>query len=438
MKLNGIFFGVASILLALSASESGVAASNDASRSAAVFQFQDEDNLQVITQKLPSQLGAQLRRVQFGLTGLQITQLRDLSGGQVNLAGIYALDQPDSKIHGQLETLPEFKGWLYSNIGPPAIIEDPALANEYWIRELNVKEAWQHATGKGVTVADCDAGYYVTEADIRPNLILEQAYDLADQDNRLRVDDGGFVYHGTAVAAIFSGVLDGNGTNGIAFDSKLVPLQNFNYDPALDDIDKEEATAQCILRAIQIPDVRVIILENQTYGSSETYLGTREAVKLALQSGITIVSAAGNNTHELTDEEKNDTGSIIVGALEANGATADFSNYGKRVSIAAFGRGLLTLYGPEGKMGSFGGTSGATPQVAAAVALMLEANPQLTPAQIKKILIRTRHTEAKNKTVGGQLNVLKAVVEAKKVEPDSLDLARAREFREHAQQILGQ
>ncbi len=359
-------------------------------------------------------LGSVLKPITFGLTKEQIRRLKKVTAGRVDFADLYAVDSSDKDAIKKMESASTYVGSIYPNVPPPVVEGDPALAGEWWIASINVKPAWDLATGRGVVIADCDAGYYTEESDIAGNLLLEDRYDTADLDEPLNVRDGNFISHGTSVAAIMSGILDGVGTSGIAFDSKIVPLQNFNYAGQLDDLGKEEATAKCILKALEHSDVKIIVLENQTAnGSSETFAGTREAVKLALEAGVTIISAGGNSNVELIHEQQNDTGSIIVGALAQTGRRASFSNFGSRVSIAAFGENLRTLYGPNGEFGNFGGTSGATPQVAGAVALMLEVNPALTPSQIKNILIETRVESAQTSNVGGLLDVAAAVALAK-------------------------
>jgi subtilisin family serine protease len=61
----------------------------------------------------------------------------------------------------------------------------------------------------------------------------------------------------------------------------------------------------------------------------------------------------------------------------------------------------------------FTGTSSATPKVAGIVALMLSANPSLTPSQVKGILRKTAddidRPGVDDKTGAGRVNALKAV-----------------------------
>ncbi|MCC7440001.1 MAG: S8/S53 family peptidase [Bdellovibrionales bacterium] len=341
----------------------------------------------------------------LGLDAAQMAAIRELTGGAADFARV----APEPRDHRGAAPYP---GFLVKEVREGSA--DPSFESEWWVRNLKLSEAWEYATGQGIVVADCDAGYYHDQPEFRHSLLLEHRYDLADRDEPLKIDDGNYVGHGTAVAALIAAARDGQGTNGIAFDSKVVPLQNYNYSSAIDDVGKEEATAECVLRAMKIEGVRIIVLENQTWeGSSETYAGTREAVKLALEAGILIVSAAGNSGLELKEEAEHDTGSLIVGSLRRNGDARNDSNWGARVAIATYGEELRTLYGPNGEFGDFGGTSGATALMGGITALILSANPKLTPAQVKDVLVRTRVTTPGTAKVGGAVDVIAALRLAK-------------------------
>lgn len=374
----------------------------------------------------------------FGLTPEQNQQIHDLTNGQIDFSNLYSLEIDDESAQ-PFTRRPDYLETHHLDVPPPSevsTVADPEFAGQWWVTKLRVPEAWAHASGRGVTIADCDAGFYYKESDLNANTLGDLRYDFANPDDSLNVEDGGYTYHGTAVAAIMLGVRDGVGTNGIAYGAKLVPFQNYNYD-GTDKIDKEEATAKCILQAINTPGVSIIVLENQTQnGSSETFIGTRDAVRLALQSGLIVVSAAGNASVELIEESKDDTGSIIVGAVDPAGRAEAFSNYGARATVGAFGEQLHTLYGPKGAFGSFGGTSGATPQVAAAVAMMKEVNPFLTPVQARDVLLATRVVNSSNANVGGVLDVEKAVLAAKALSSDVSQWTTQQVFRARLNTIL--
>lgn len=393
--------------------------------------------------------------VTFGLSGWQREMIFQITSGATNLRGLYKVSTPNELV--QPELLPGYFGRLDATpiapyarrvpgtnryvanpvFGLETEAIDPLLKDEWWIKDLNVPDAWPLATGKGVIIADCDTGYYVDEPDLKGNLLTDLRRDFADKTHPLQVHDGGMVFHGTAVASIMAGVKDGKGTQGIAYDAKIVPLQNFNYDRSLDNVDKEEATARCVMHAISIDKVGVIVVSSQTaMGSSETFAGTREAVSLALLSGVAVVVAAGNGSRELTDELAHDTGSIMVGALRQGGKMQSYSNFGKRVNVSAFGEGLRTLYGPAGRVDSFGGTTGAAAQVAAAVALIRQVNPGLSPPRIRQVIEDTRRTFGDNGKVGGQLDVAAAVKRAKLELPDPTEVDAAGTFREILTSIL--
>lgn len=287
---------------------------------------------------------------------------------------------------------------------------DPLLANQDWFKMLNLGSTWNIATGKGVLIAACAPGYYTDEPELSANFVLEARHDFADLYEPNRVNDGKYTFHGTASAAIMVAAQNGFGTNGIAFDALLIPLQNFNYLPDIDDISKDQATANCVAHVAALGAVDVLVVLNQTPdGSSETAEVTRDAISQAVNAGIVVVSSAGDSSKELRIESEMDTGSIMVGAVRRNGSSANFSNWGKRVNISAVGESVLTLGGPNGTMRNFGGTAAATAQVAGVVALIKQTNPHLSPRQIRNLLMETSSMTKSNETVGGLINASAAV-----------------------------
>ncbi len=129
----------------------------------------------------------------------------------------------------------------------------------------------------------------------------------------------------------------------------------------------------------------------------------------AISQGITVVVAAGNQACAPTYSNGSQTwirnctqttmprsfpgslaipGLITVGAIGRDLTRNSYSNYGSFVDVVAPGTDVATIY-PWGPNAYFGGTSAATPMVAGIVALIKQAAPSLTPAQIQAVLQAT-------------------------------------------------
>ena len=118
------------------------------------------------------------------------------------------------------------------------------------------------------------------------------------------------------------------------------------------------------------------------------------AMANARAKGVIVVAAAGNDG---TDNDAdpvypaNYAGDnlVSVAATDRNDRLASFSNYGRTtVDIAAPGVGIYSTL-PNGKYGTYSGTSMATPHVAGALALVWDAHPTWTYQQVIAAVLNT-------------------------------------------------
>jgi serine protease AprX len=210
-------------------------------------------------------------------------------------------------------------------------------------------------------------------------------------------DDNG---HGTHVASIAAGRGVG-GVTGVAPGAALVGLKVLRKSGAGRTSDIAAALQYCVDQR-DILGIRVInmSLGNDT-SSDGTDLGSR-AVDQAVAAGIVVVVAGGNDgpiTRTIGSPAAS-RGAITVGSMADVGkggfALSPFSSRGPTVDgrikpdLLAPGEGIVAARAnTRDGTARLSGTSMASPFVAGVAALMLEANPDLTPVEVKQILMRT-------------------------------------------------
>ncbi len=109
---------------------------------------------------------------------------------------------------------------------------------------------------------------------------------------------------------------------------------------------------------------------------------------------------------------------IVIAATDENNKLADFSCYGvKTVDVAVPGVNIYSTY-PNNKMGYMSGTSMACPNALGMASRVLSTNPNLTPVELKKILMGTVDIKdwLKDKVrTSGVINVDRAIYAAQQV-----------------------
>lgn len=207
---------------------------------------------------------------------------------------------------------------------------------------------------------------------------------------------GTFPVHGTHVAGVIAANRKNQlGINGIADNVNIMALRAV---PNGDERDKDVANA---IRYAVDNGAKII---NMSFGKdySPQKDAVDKAVKYAEQKGVLLVHAAGN------DDDDNDTkpsfptryykdGKEAANWIEVGASgwgtdstlAADFSNYGKK-SVNFFAPGVQ-LYSttPANGYQYMDGTSFASPAVSGVAAMLMSYFPNLTPLQVKDILIKS-------------------------------------------------
>ncbi|WP_201495851.1 S8 family peptidase [Rubrivivax sp. A210] len=294
---------------------------------------------------------------------------------------------------------------------------------------LNAPTAWDASTGTGVVVAVLDTGYR-PHVDLAANIVagMDMIIDTAvSNDGNGRdtsaLDPGDWTvagecgagsgassssWHGTHVAGTIAAVTNNAaGVAGVAFGAKVQPVRvlgkcgGYTSDIA-DGIIWASGGTVAGLAANATP-ARVISLSLGGGGACD--VTTQNAINSARSRGTVVVVAAGNsNANAANFSPASCAGVVTVAATSRTGGRASYSNFGALVDVAAPG-GQMTVAGdPNGILSTlnsgttvpgadtyayYQGTSMATPHVSAVAALMLAANPALTPDQVESLLKST-------------------------------------------------
>ena len=331
--------------------------------------------------------------------------------------------------------------------------------NQWNVTKVNADDVWALGyTGSGIIVAVIDSGVNYDHTDIANNMwdggseYPNHGWDFINNDNNPMDDNG----HGTHCA----GTVSSYGTNGkqcgIAKEAKIMALKVLDNEGHGNSIYTIPAIEFAVSHGADI-------LSMSLGGNNGGFWPYRVALENVLHCGVIAAVSAGNEGENLSgfpipknvgspgncpspwkhpDQtlEGGHTAVVAVGATTSSDQHSSFSSYGPstwaegdnigfyddypldntdptkigliKPDISAPGSNIVSLaYSSNNGYATMNGTSMAAPCVAGVMALMLQANPTLTPVEIDSIIettaVKIENQTSKNNTVGaGRIDAL--------------------------------
>ncbi|MCU1513134.1 MAG: peptidase [Microbacteriaceae bacterium] len=306
------------------------------------------------------------------------------------------------------------------------LVASPASADsirdrEYWLSSYGVTAAWNTTRGAGVTVAVIDTGIDGTHPDLTGQVIGGtdvSGIGAANGQKPIGEDS----QHGTMVASMLAGHGHGSGAGviGVAPAAKLLAV-SIGFGVGTTNSDDQIATGV----RWAVDNGAKIINMSLTRNTLDWPTSWDDAFLYAMQHDVIIVAAAGNRGSGTTEVGAPATmpGVVVVaGVNRAGKASFDASSQGITLTVAAPSEDLVGA-SPGGGYLSWAGTSGATPLVSGALALIRAAHPDLDAGDVINRLTKTATPAGDAISYGsGLLNVDKAVTATvAKVKADPAD-----------------
>lgn len=326
------------------------------------------------------------------------------------------------------------------------------------IIQVRADQVWEQGyTGQGVVVAVVDSGVNYDHLDLADHLwdggeeFPHHGYDIVNDDDDPMDDKG----HGTHCAGTVCGDGTAGSLTGIAPETTLMCVKSIRGDGFGGAVNITGGMEWAVEHGCDVISMSLGMVDAQV-ADKEILRRTCEAV---LDAGIIALVCAGNEGYAilqmtypvpnnvrvpascpppyLDPDQMVNPGALscvmAIGAVNYNDAAADFSSRGPvtwqntefgdyayepgigliRPDVCAPGVNIKSLdYNNISGYTNMDGTSQATPCVAGIVALMLQKNPELTPAQICQILEETsvKLTPNKSNVTGvGRVDALAAI-----------------------------
>jgi PKD repeat protein len=252
-----------------------------------------------------------------------------------------------------------------------------ATGGQWYLYKIKAPQAWDIQTGNtAIKVAIVDDAMQIAHSDLQGMTL--SGFDIADNDADVNPPATAWD-HGTHIGGLIgANTNNGTGMASLAFGVKLLPIKITSDSSPNVLISEYEGVAFAVNQG-----ARVI---NMSWGASVPSQTGLAVINEAYNSGVVLVAAAGNDGNSNVNYPAGYQGVISVGATNNIDVRASFSNYGSSVDISAPGSQIWSL-APNNGTSVKNGTSFAAPLVSAAAALLLSANPSLSPSEVESCLL---------------------------------------------------
>lgn len=254
-----------------------------------------------------------------------------------------------------------------------AMVNDPYTGSQWHLPKIGAPAAWDITQGNGIVIAILDSGVQPNHPDLASKLVPGWNF----YDNNANTTD--VTGHGTSVAGAAAAISNnGAGVAGIAGSARIMPLRvadtsGYAYYSTI---------AQALVHAAD-NGARVA---NASYAGAYGSAAVQSAAQYFRSKGGLLTVSAGNTGANANSSRV--TSLIPVASTGSNDVRASTSTYGEHVALSAPGVGIWTTAN-NGGYRSASGTSYSAPIAAGVIALMMAANPALSPEDVQNLLFST-------------------------------------------------
>jgi len=307
-------------------------------------------------------------------------------------------------LEDEVPTLQSWESWYYglleddnNSTNPDTWLKNPNYYenNRYqWMHDMvNSYQAWGSSTGRGITVAVIDSGVNANHYELKGKVTgLQVTAELGTEP---------YGNHGTHVAGIIAAKMGNSYMGaGIAPDADILSLKVVNSASG-------KINNSAVLMAVNLAIAKEVDVINMSLGGYYAIAALQTAIDRAVEQGIVVVAAMGNDGTNIKCYPGACDNVISVSAVDKNGVVAEFSNYGSWGDVSAPGVSISSTFAGSNTTGGWmSGTSQATPVVSGVVALYLSRNPNATPEQVEEALVKAS-TKAASSDIGGIVDAAK-------------------------------